>query len=289
MVPPAFTAPVVVPWRTNPALRARVSHPLRRPCTPRLPRSPSVVAVASDPTLTHQTQPVVSTSLDHATAPTAAPLSVDGEDPLTDAGAADSEISSLDDISELIDLAEEFDLRDFRIAHNGVAVQITRPGGRGFDNDGNLNPVPEPHVIQGVDPAVTQPAFAPQGGVGNAPPAASNAPVADVARDGAPATTSAAAVDGEAAKEVDADTVQDSDFVVTSNRVGFFFCGAKNKPPLVNVGDRVAFNQPVCIIEQLGQQYVYLSEASGTVLKVFVEDGDAVEYGTQIMAIRPDT
>ncbi|CAN8072230.1 unnamed protein product [Agarophyton chilense] len=105
--------------------------------------------------------------------------------------------------------------------------------------------------------------------------------------DAASSSAAAAAAAADAAVR-DADTVYDSDFVVFSNRVGFFFLGAKNKPPLVNVGDRVDFNQAVCIIEQLGQQYVYRSEASGTVLKMFVEDGDAVEYGQQIMVIRPD-
>lgn len=181
-----------------------------------------------------------------------------------DVDVSRSSIQSPEDIEEIIALAREFDIRDLRIADHGVEIEITRPGGRGFE-DGKLAPAPVVEVAAGeiaenvVEESVVEEMMEEEEGE-----------------------------DDKTVEEKDPDTVYESDFVVTSDRVGFFFSGAKGKPPLVNVGDKVAFNQPVCIIQQLGQQYVYRSEASGTVLKMFVEDGDAVEYDQKVMVIRPD-
>lgn len=189
---------------------------------------------------------------------------------------------SMNEISELIEVVDQADLADFRYEHEGFSIEITRTNGLGFDEEGNLNALPEPQRQQVADPAYVEQA-----------PIETSTVVQSHDHDQAAIETT---VSDETADQLDdksgtspsSDEILDSDFVVTSNRVGFFFSGAKNKPPLVNVGDVVAYNQPVCIIEQLGQQYVYLSEASGKVVKLFVEDGDAVEYGTQIMVIRPD-
>lgn len=171
-------------------------------------------------------------------------------------------------------LAEQFDLRDLRIVDHGVEIEITREGGYGFE-DGKL--AVDKEVVQVVE----------QGPGVNHFGEEEEEEEETVMVEEVPEVEEQLLEVGEE-EDKDPDMVYESDFVVTSNRVGFFFSGRKNKPPLVNVGDKVAFNQPVCIIEQLGQQYVYLSEASGTVLKIFVEDGDAVEYSQQVMVIRPD-
>lgn len=207
---------------------------------------------------------------------TAAGAKVDGVDVVVspEVDISKSAIQTLNDVEEIIALADEFDLFDFRIKDNGVAVEISRPGGRGFE-DGKLirQPVQGAVAVEGYEVAEEPVAYEEAEGEGS----------------DAPEEVSEAETGPEKPDSMsDPDMVYDSDFVVTSNRVGFFYSGAKNKPPLVNVGDHVDFNQPVCIIEQLGQQYVYLSEASGTVLQIFVEDGDAVEYDQQVMVIRPD-
>lgn len=257
---PAFTAPV--PCALRGTSRAPAFSP-RRALPARAPRRRAVVAVASG-------EPVTA-----AEAAMGEVDGVDGVDVVISPGAdvAQSSIQTLTDIEEIIALVDEFDLTDFRLADKGVAVEISRAGGRGFEDGKLARPVQgaaegavvyqtqEPGVVY-EDEAVTQD----EGAVVDVP----------------------AVEQGEPDPTGDPDTVYDSDFVVMSNRVGFFYSGAKNKPPLVNVGDHVDFNQPVCIIEQLGQQYVYLSEASGTVNEIFVEDGDAVEYDQQVMVIRPD-
>lgn len=256
---PAFATPIPALSRAVP--RSNFLAPRRSLALRRSVRRPCIAAVASG-------EPV-----------TAAEAKVDGVDVIVSDGVdiSESAIQTLDDVEELIALVDEFNLADLRIEDQGVSVEISRPGGRGFE-DGKLA---RPQV-QAV-PADGVPYELPEQQVLYEEPELPQA---------APSSA-----DGETEQRVepekpdpmtDPDTVYDSDFVVTSNRVGFFYSGAKNKPPLVNVGDHVDFNQPVCIIEQLGQQYVYLSEASGTVVKIFVEDGDAVEYDQQVMVIRPD-
>lgn len=197
----------------------------------------------------------------------------------------ESVITSFQDIEQLIEMAREHDIADLRLEHEGVAVEISLPGGRGF-KDGELTEIPVPVTVGTkvepvAEPAMTEASDSPEEAYEE------DGEESDEADENYDADDSATAA-ASSEEQPDADGVYSSDFVVTSNRVGFFFSGGKGKPPLVNVDDHVAFNQPVCIIDQLGQQFVYLSEVSGTVVKIFVEDGDAVEYGTKIMVIRPD-
>lgn len=193
------------------------------------------------------------------------------------------DVTSLADVDAIVQLADEFDLGDLKIESGGVSIEITRSGGLGF-TDGVLRDPPAPVTTSQVVQSAPESSV-----VSESVQAEVEAILAseDFEDDDDPASELSISEDKDGAP-LDLNMVYDSDFVVKSNRVGFFFSGARNKPPLVNVDDHVAFNQPVCIIEQLGQQYVYLSEVSGTVTKIFVEDGDAVQYDDQVMVIRPD-
>eukprot|EP00173_Palmaria_palmata_P004474 Plantae.Rhodophyta-Palmaria_palmata.ctg6185.p1 GENE.Plantae.Rhodophyta-Palmaria_palmata.ctg6185~~Plantae.Rhodophyta-Palmaria_palmata.ctg6185.p1 ORF type:complete len:159 (-),score=33.65 Plantae.Rhodophyta-Palmaria_palmata.ctg6185:52-528(-) len=154
------------------------------------------------------------------------------------------------------------------------------PGGRGFTSEGTLREDPVPQQVTGMYPPGMMPQMA----------ASQNEYEEDEYGEVEEEESYAdEVVPLEPVEEVkaDEDGVFPTDFVVASNRVGFFFSGGKGKPPLANIGDHVAFNQPVCIIEQLGQQYVYLAEVSGTVVTMYVDDGDSVMFGSKVMAIRP--
>jgi biotin carboxyl carrier protein len=217
----------------------------------------------------------VTRSCDHVAPEVAAP-DVDAPE-----AHARPSFSSLPDINEVIELAREFELADFRLEENGVTIELSMPGGRGF-KDGKLLDIPAPVFRTEGAPPLS----------GQTQQELLEGETSDLTEETEDDAEYHSFSDGEdespTVEEADADGAFPSDFCVTSNRVGFFFSGGKNKPPLVNVDDHVKFNQPVCIIEQLGQQYVYLSEVSGTVVKIFVEDGDPVEYGTKVMLIRPD-
>lgn len=195
---------------------------------------------------------------------------------LEDSVSSESSISSFKEVEAIIELAKEFELADLRLVDNGVTVEISMPGGRGF-KDGALKEIPQPPAAPATSYVQAPVAYE----------TIAEAPIEDEEEEEFGDDEDEEA-DSPAMEEADEDGIYPSDFVVTSNRVGFFFSGGKGKPPLANVDDHVAFNQPVCIIEQLGQQYVYLAEVSGTVVKILVEDGDPIMYGTKVMVIRPD-
>ncbi len=76
---------------------------------------------------------------------------------------------------------------------------------------------------------------------------------------------------------------------VISNMIGLFF--SKPSPienPFVQVGDRVKKGQQICIIETIKLMNKVVSEVSGTVKEICIEDGKPVEYGQVIMYIEQD-
>ncbi|GJQ09397.1 hypothetical protein GpartN1_g1188.t1 [Galdieria partita] len=76
-----------------------------------------------------------------------------------------------------------------------------------------------------------------------------------------------------------------SEVAIVSKRVGRFRRGRSKKKPLVDVGDHIKLKQPVCVIEQLGLEHVYFAEVEGVIDKIWVQDGDPVEYGQKLMTV----
>ncbi|MBZ5544429.1 MAG: biotin/lipoyl-binding protein, partial [Acidobacteriia bacterium] len=58
-------------------------------------------------------------------------------------------------------------------------------------------------------------------------------------------------------------------------------------PPFVKVGDVVEVGQPLCIIEAMKLMNEIESEAAGEIVRIYVENGQPVEYGQSLFAIRP--
>jgi len=56
--------------------------------------------------------------------------------------------------------------------------------------------------------------------------------------------------------------------------------------PFVNEGDRVKVGQVLCIIEAMKLMNEIESEESGEIVKVFVENGQPVQFGDELFAIR---
>jgi len=76
---------------------------------------------------------------------------------------------------------------------------------------------------------------------------------------------------------------------VVSNMIGIFFI--KPSPdgnPFVKTGSRVKKGQQLCIIETIKLMNNVVSEVSGTVKEICIEDGKPVEYGQTIMYIEQD-
>lgn len=116
-------------------------------------------------------------------------------------------------------------------------------------------------------------AAAPVAPVAAAAPAAAAAPVA------APAAAPAAAASHPA-----------NWYCVTSPMVGTFYAApAPGEPAFVQVGDEVAANQTLCIVEAMKLMNEIGAEEMGTVREVCVEDATPVEFGTPLFYIEPHT
>ena len=78
--------------------------------------------------------------------------------------------------------------------------------------------------------------------------------------------------------------------VVKSPIVGTFYAApSQGAAPFVKVGDRVKVGQTICIIEAMKLMNEIEADASGEVAQVLVENGQPVEYGQPLFALRPTT
>ena len=76
--------------------------------------------------------------------------------------------------------------------------------------------------------------------------------------------------------------------IIKSPIVGTFYAGASPEAgPFVKVGDRVEAGQTVCIIEAMKLMNEIEADISGEVVRVLVENGQPVEYGEPLFALRP--
>jgi acetyl-CoA carboxylase biotin carboxyl carrier protein len=75
---------------------------------------------------------------------------------------------------------------------------------------------------------------------------------------------------------------------VTSPMVGTFYRAASpTAAPFVDIGDRIAIGQTVCIIEAMKLMNDMPAEVSGKIVKVCVDNGTTVEYGQTLFLVDP--
>jgi len=78
--------------------------------------------------------------------------------------------------------------------------------------------------------------------------------------------------------------------IVKSPIVGTFYRAAEpGATALASVGDIVRKGQALCIIEAMKLMNEIDSEYDGEITTVYVENGQAVQYGERLFAIRPTT
>ncbi|HMS38774.1 MAG TPA: acetyl-CoA carboxylase biotin carboxyl carrier protein [Pyrinomonadaceae bacterium] len=74
---------------------------------------------------------------------------------------------------------------------------------------------------------------------------------------------------------------------ITSPIVGTFYASpAPDKDAYVSLGDKVSENTTVCIVEAMKLMNEIQAEVSGEVVKIYVENGQPVEYGQPLFGIR---
>ena len=154
-------------------------------------------------------------------------------------------------LKELVRLMVANDLTEIDLRDSEEQVTLQRP-----------SPNAAPQVVQAAAP---QPTAAPAPAISTAPAAA------------------AAAV--EAAPEVD-DTA--GLVPIASPMVGTFYSAATpDAAPFMSVGDAVDAQSVVCIVEAMKIFNEIKAETNGTIEKILVNSGDAVEFGQPLFLVRP--
>jgi acetyl-CoA carboxylase biotin carboxyl carrier protein len=163
-----------------------------------------------------------------------------------------------EEICELIRLVGSTEVASVEIEHAGARVRI----------DGNH----PPQVVE-VTPAPTPaPAVAPSVEAGAAPAATAG-----------PAATAAAAP--EAAPD-EAGEEEGIHYIVSPIVGTFYRAPNPEADPYVKVGDAIDVAKTLCIVEAMKLMNEIESDVSGTVVKVFSENAQPVEYGERLFAIR---
>jgi len=96
----------------------------------------------------------------------------------------------------------------------------------------------------------------------------------------------APAVAAEASAAAPAEAPAPSGHVVKSPMVGTFYrSSSPGSKPFVDVGSVVKEGDPICIVEAMKIMNEIEADMAGTVSKILVENGQAVEYGQPLFII----
>ena len=162
----------------------------------------------------------------------------------------------LKEVKELIELVSEKGFAEFEIEHDGFRLHISR--------------FKEPPVIQAAPTPV----------ILSAP-----LPVAqEVAVPAAPAPPPKVAVPTAGAEPVPPDSQL---HVIKSPIVGTFYRSpSPQSESFVKIGDHVEPETVVCIIEAMKLMNEIQAETNGEVAQIYVQNGQPVEYGQPLFAIK---
>ena len=82
--------------------------------------------------------------------------------------------------------------------------------------------------------------------------------------------------------------IEEELFYIKSPIVGTFYqAPSPNVEPFVSVGDFVEKGSVICIIEAMKLMNEIESEVAGEIVSILVDNGQPVEYGEKLFAIRP--
>lgn len=117
------------------------------------------------------------------------------------------------------------------------------------------------------------------------PTAVSQAQIAQPAT--LPVSQPQATQSGVSLEDVKSPTVDDDVHVITSPIVGTFYrAPGPDKEPYVKEGSMVSPETVVCIVEAMKLMNEIQAETSGEVVKIYVENGQPVEYGQPLFGIK---
>lgn len=156
------------------------------------------------------------------------------------------------EIQEIIDLLVDREIAEFEMEKAGMRIRIRRGALAETYVPPSLpaaGPTPRPPIAEGL------------------PPAAHGTP---------------------APVEASAEESVEGLYIVKSPMVGTFYtASAPNAPAFAKLGDTVQVGQVLCIIEAMKLMNEIESEVAGEVVRIYPENGQPVEYGQSLFAIKP--
>ena len=172
------------------------------------------------------------------------------------AGGHSTEGVDLAEIERLLQFMEKHGLEEFEYKRKGLRIWLKKPSAHA---PLAYAPMPPPEIVVAS--------------AHHAAPAAKS--------------ESAMATAREAAAE--AQRSDENLHVVKSPIVGTFYAAAgPDSEPFVAVGGKVDSGQTLCIIEAMKLMNEIESDVAGEVVRIFVENGQPVEYGEPLFGIRPN-
>jgi oxaloacetate decarboxylase alpha subunit len=155
----------------------------------------------------------------------------------------------IEEIKELIEAVSRNGITELEVEHSGVKVRIRK--------EARLA-VPAPSTATAASWYQPEPSVAPEMIEASTVPAVAPAPS------------------------------ESSDlYIVRSPIVGTFYRAPNpNAEPFVMVGDQVEAGRVLCIVEAMKLMNEIESETSGEIVKIFVENGEPVEFGQSLFGLR---
>ena len=156
-----------------------------------------------------------------------------------------------DEVKQILDMMREHELSEFELERDNFKLRIKKQAAGHWVSAGPQQ-MTVPHAAAAMPP---------------------------VAAAGAPAAGAPVLADAHDEMEL---------AVVKSPIVGTFYRASEpGAKPFADVGDVVKKGQVLCIIEAMKLMNEINAEIDGEVVKVYVENGHAVQYGERLFAIKP--
>lgn len=166
---------------------------------------------------------------------------------------------NMDEIRELAELVDSHGFTDFEFENENIRVRLSK--------------TPAPQIVQAVQPVAAPPSIASFAAPVSSAPSPQAEARPETPHPGAKAQTEAAA---------------DEDlYKITSPIVGTFYrAPSPDKDAYVKVGDSVSPDTTICIVEAMKLMNEIQAETSGEIAKIYVENGQPVEFGQPLFGIR---
>jgi acetyl-CoA carboxylase biotin carboxyl carrier protein len=159
------------------------------------------------------------------------------------------------ELKELIEFLIEKDIAEFELERGDVKIRVKR----GVQPSAAGSPDTRYFAVHSAPPAAAE----------NAVSQAMPSPVAPPPQEATPAR-------------------EEGLHMVRSPIVGTYYeSPSPGSPPFVKVGDQIEAGQVLCIVEAMKLMNEIESDAAGELVKMLVSNGQPVEYGQELFALRP--